>query len=210
MISDAADSEIFRLKVPTKKMSTNNKKYKDVLKELFSLAIHLLIALGITILFITFIAQKTVVHQTSMYPTLENADHLIVDKITYRFTDPKRFDIVIFPYKYAEKKNTYYIKRVIGLPGETVRIAEDGSIYINDKLLEENYGAETINYNDTLWNRGKGEGITLGDNEYFVMGDNRNNSVDSRFDIIGNVTRKEIIGRAVFRIFPFKSFGPID
>ncbi|MBR6303096.1 MAG: signal peptidase I [Lachnospiraceae bacterium] len=191
-------------------MSTNNKKYKDVLKELFSLAIHLLIALGITILFITFIAQKTVVHQTSMYPTLENADHLIVDKITYRFTDPKRFDIVIFPYKYAEKKNTYYIKRVIGLPGETVRIAEDGSIYINDKLLEENYGAETINYNDTLWNRGKGEGITLGDNEYFVMGDNRNNSVDSRFDIIGNVTRKEIIGRAVFRIFPFKSFGPID
>ena len=198
------------MKVPTKKMSTNNKKYKDVLKELFSLAIHLLIALGITILFITFIAQKTVVHQTSMYPTLENADHLIVDKITYRFTDPKRFDIVIFPYKYAEKKNTYYIKRVIGLPGETVRIAEDGSIYINDKLLEENYGAETINYNDTLWNRGKGEGITLGDNEYFVMGDNRNNSVDSRFDIIGNVTRKEIIGRAVFRIFPFKSFGPID
>ncbi len=191
-------------------MSTNNKKYKDVLKELFSLAIHLLIALGITILFITFIAQKTVVHQTSMYPTLENADHLIVDKITYRFTDPKRFDIVIFPYKYAEKKNTYYIKRVIGLPGETVRIAEDGSIYINDKLLEENYGAETIDYNDTLWNRGKGEGITLGDNEYFVMGDNRNNSVDSRFDIIGNVTRKEIIGRAVFRIFPFKSFGPID
>ena len=191
-------------------MSTNNKKYKDVLKELFSLAIHLLIALGITILFITFIAQKTVVHQTSMYPTLENADHLIVDKITYRFTDPKRFDIVIFPYKYAEKKNTYYIKRVIGLPGETVRIAEDGSIYINDKLLEENYGAETINYNDTLWNRGKGDGITLGDNEYFVMGDNRNNSVDSRFDIIGNVTRKEIIGRAVFRIFPFKSFGPID
>ena len=191
-------------------MSTNKKKYKDVLKELFSLAIHLLIALGITVLFITFIAQKTVVHQTSMHPTLENGDHLIVDKITYRFTDPKRFDIVIFPYKYAEKKNTYYIKRVIGLPGETVRIGEDGSIYINDKLLEENYGAEVINYNDTLWNRGKGEGITLGDDEYFVMGDNRNNSVDSRFDIIGNVTRKEIIGRAVFRLFPFKNFGPID
>ncbi|MCR4616862.1 MAG: signal peptidase I [Lachnospiraceae bacterium] len=190
-------------------MEKSKKKYKDVLKELFSLAIHLLIALGITVLFITFIAQKTVVHQTSMYPTLENGDHLIVDKITYRFSDPKRFDIVIFPYKYAEKKNTYYIKRVIGLPGETVRIDEEGNIYINDKILVESYGYETIDASNSMWSRGKGEGITLGEEEYFVMGDNRNNSVDSRFDIIGNVTRDEIVGRAVFRIFPFKDFGPV-
>jgi signal peptidase I len=188
------------------------KKYKDVLKELFSLAIHLLVALGITVLFITFIAQKTVVHQTSMHPTLEDGDHLVVDKITYRFSDPQRFDIVIFPYRYEnpERKNAYYIKRVIGLPGETVQIGEDGSIYINGKLLKENYGAEVIDASDERWNRGKGEGITLGEGEYFVIGDNRNNSVDSRFDIIGNVSRSEIVGRAVFRLFPFKNFGPVD
>ncbi len=184
--------------------------YKDVLKELFSLAIHILIALGITLLFITFIAQKTVVHQTSMFPTLNEGDHLIVDKISYRFTEPKRFDIVIFPYKLAEKKGSYYVKRIIGLPGETIRIADDGGIYINDKLLEEDYGRETIRVSGSTWNRGKGEGIVLGENEYFVMGDNRNNSVDSRFDVIGNVNGDEFVGRAIFRIYPFKSFGPID
>ncbi len=192
------------------KEGKKKKTYKDVLKELFSLAIHLLIALGITVLFITFVAQKTVVHQTSMYPTLNEGDHLVVDKITYRFADPQRFDIVIFPYREAEKKNTYYVKRIIGLPGETIRIGEDGSIFIDDKLLIEDYGREPINYYNTTWSRGKGEGITLGEGEYFVMGDNRNNSVDSRFDIIGNVQRKEIVGRAVFRMFPFKNFGPID
>ncbi len=186
------------------------KKYKDVLKELFSLALHLLIALGITALFITFVAQKTVVHQTSMFPTLNEGDHLVVDKITYRFSDPQRFDIVIFPYKYAEKKNTYYVKRIIGLPGETIRIDDEGQIFIDNKLLIEDYGREVINASNTNWSRGKGSGVTLGEDEYFVMGDNRNNSVDSRFDIIGNIKRSEIVGRAVFRIFPFKSFGVLD
>ena len=207
--TEAVDEEIEN----EESSSTGTKKkktYKEVLKELFSLAIHLLVALGITVLFITFVAQKTVVHQTSMFPTLNDGDHLVVDKITYRFTDPQRFDIVIFPYREAEKKNTYYVKRIIGLPGETVRIGEDGSIFIDDKMLIESYGRETIDYYSTYWSRGKGEGITLGDDEYFVMGDNRNNSVDSRYDIIGNVSRSEIVGRAVFRIFPFKDFGPVD
>ena len=186
------------------------KTYKEVLKELFSLAIHLLIALGLTVLFITFVAQKTVVHQTSMYPTLNEGDHLVVDKISYRFSNPQRFDIIIFPYRDAEKKNTFYVKRIIGLPGETVKIGEDGNVYIDGKLLIDNYGREPINYDNMQWSRGKGEGVTLGEDEYFVMGDNRNNSVDSRFDVIGNVQRSEIVGRAVFRLFPFKNFGPID
>lgn len=77
-----------------------------------------------------------------MQPTLYSGDNLIVEKISYRFNEPKRFDIIVFPYQYAKK--TYYIKRVIGLPGETVRIDEEGNIYINDEILEEHYGKEVI------------------------------------------------------------------
>ena len=87
---------------------------------------------------ITFVAQRTDVNGTSMVPTLEDGDQLIADKLTYHFRDPERFDIVIFPYQYAA--NTYFIKRVIGLPGERVRIDEQGNIFINDELLKENYG----------------------------------------------------------------------
>ena len=94
------------------------------------------------------------------------------------------------------------IKRIIGLPGETVQIDENGNIYINGELLEENYGAETIQ------NPGRAANpITLGDDEYFVMGDNRNNSKDSRSEEVGNVKRSQIIGRAWLRIWPLNKFG---
>ena len=187
-----------------KPAKSKNKK----LKEAFSTVLYFLIVLLVTWLLITFVIQRTVVEQTSMETTLQSGDSLLVDKISYRFTEPKRFDIVIFPYKLAEKK-TYYIKRVIGLPGETVRIDYDGNIYINDKILEENYGKETIQPNSS-WSAKMDKGITLADDEYFVMGDNRNNSVDSRFDNVGAVKRDEIIGRAILRIFPFNKFGKID
>ncbi len=191
-------------KTDSKPVKSKNKK----LKEAFSTVLYFLIVLLVTWLLITFVIQRTVVEQTSMETTLQSGDSLLVDKISYRFTEPKRFDIVIFPYKLAEKK-TYYIKRVIGLPGETVRIDYDGNIYINDKILEENYGRETIQPNSS-WSAKMDKGITLADDEYFVMGDNRNNSVDSRFDNVGAVKRDEIIGRAILRIFPFNKFGKID
>lgn len=151
-------------------------------------------------LLIHFVAQRTDVNGSSMYPTLENRDQLICDKLTYRFKDPERFDIVIFPYQYADK--TYFIKRIIGLPGETVRIDEDGNIYINGEILDEDYGYETIQYAGLA-----AEEIRLGDDEYFVMGDNRNNSEDSRFPDVGNIKRDDIIGRALCRIYPFTKFG---
>jgi len=87
----------------------------------------------LSFLLIHFVAQRTDVNGTSMVPTLEDGDQLIADKVTYRFRDPERFDIIIFPYQYAEK--TYFIKRIIGLPGERVRIDEQGKIYINGKVL---------------------------------------------------------------------------
>ena len=149
---------------------------------------------------ITFVAQRTDVNGTSMVPTLEDGDQLIADKLSYHFRDPERFDIVIFPYQYAA--NTYFIRRVIGLPGERVRIDEQGNIFINDELLKESYGYERMEYAGLA-----AEEIQLGDDEYFVLGDNRNVSEDSRYPDVGNIKRSNFIGRAWLRIYPFSEFG---
>ena len=164
--------------------------------EILSLLLYIVIVFGICFLIITFVGQRSRVSGSSMEPTLSDGDNLIVDKISYRLHDPERFDIIIFPYQYEE--NTYYIKRIIGLPGETVYINDAGEIYINGTLLKENYGLETIQ-NPGL----ASEPITLGDDEYFVMGDNRNNSTDSRFASVGEIKRQDIIGKAWVRIYPF-------
>ncbi|MBQ4045534.1 MAG: signal peptidase I, partial [Lachnospiraceae bacterium] len=143
--------------------------------------IYFVIVIGISYLIVTFVGQRTVVDGMSMYNTLTDQDNLIVDKISYRFHDPERFDIVVF--RYQNEKDTLFIKRVIGLPGETIQIAGD-DIYIDGQLLEEDYGYEPI------LDEGRAiEPITLGDNEYFVLGDNRNDSMDSREENVGNVNR---------------------
>ena len=171
---------------------------KKILKELMSTALYLLVVLALTWLLITYVIQRTEVDGSSMEPTLSNGDNLFVDKISYRFHDPERFDIIVFPFRY--KENTYYIKRIIGMPGETVRIDTDGNIYINEVKLEESYGKEVIRA-DRL---GRSVNpVVLGEDEYFVMGDNRNNSSDSRTEAVGNISRKDIIGRAWVRIWPF-------
>ena len=173
-----------------------------VMKEMISTLVYLLGVLCLTWLVITFIGQRTEVDGSSMEPMLSNGDNLIVDKISYRFRDPQRYDIIVFPFKYQE--NTFYIKRIIGLPGETVQIDEQGTIYINGEVLPENYGREII--------RAETVGIAanpiiLGEDEYFVMGDNRNSSMDSRTEIVGNIKREVIIGRAWIRIWPLNKLG---
>ncbi|MBE5873280.1 MAG: signal peptidase I [Lachnospiraceae bacterium] len=175
---------------------------KKVMKEIASTGLYLLIVLLITWFIITFVGVRTVVDGDSMLPTLNDKDNLIVDKLTYRFKDPQRFDIIVFPFQYQE--DTYYIKRIIGLPGETVQIDENGKIYINGEVLSESYGREIIKpeYIGVAW-----EPVVLGEDEYFVMGDNRNNSSDSRSPIVGNIHRDDIIGRAWVRIWPFSNFG---
>lgn len=173
---------------------------KNVLKEILSTSIYLLVVLCVAYLIVTYVGQRTQVSGSSMESTLSDADHLIVDKISYRFSNPERFDIIVFPFQYD--KETYYIKRIIGMPGETVQIDIDGKIYINGELLEENYGREVIQ------NPGRAsEPIQLGSDEYFVMGDNRNNSSDSRDPSVGNIHKKDIIGRAFIRIWPLSKFG---
>lgn len=173
-----------------------------VMKEMINTLLYLLAVLCLTWVVIHFVGQRTEVEGASMETTLSNGDNLIVDKISYRFRDPERFDIIVFPFKY--KENTFYIKRIIGLPGETVQIDEQGNIYINGEKLEESYGREVIKPENIGIAR---EPIVLGEDEYFVMGDNRNNSTDSRTEIVGNIHRSEIIGRAWVRIWPLSEFG---
>ena len=175
---------------------------KKVMREILSTGLYLLIVLCLTYLVIAFVGQRTEVNGGSMEPTLSDEDNLIVDKITYRFSDPERFDIIVFPFKYKEK--TYYIKRIIGLPGETVQIDQQGNIYIDGEILHENYGKEVIQPDHIGL---ASQPITLGDDEYFVLGDNRNNSKDSRVSQVGNIKRDDIIGRAWVRIWPFDKFG---
>lgn len=176
-----------------------------IMRELLNTAIYLLCVLGAVWLVITFVGQRTEVEGASMENTLHNGDNLIVDKLSYRFHDPERFDIIVFPFQFQD--NTYYIKRIIGLPGETVQIMDDGSIYINGEKLEENYGMEVIKP-ETIGRAA--EPIELEDDEYFVMGDNRNNSSDSRTDMVGNIKRESIIGKAWLRIWPVSDFGVLQ
>lgn len=176
-----------------------------IMRELLNTAIYLLCVLGAVWLVITFVGQRTEVEGASMENTLHNGDNLIVDKLSYRFHDPERFDIIVFPFQFQD--NTYYIKRIIGLPGETVQIMDDGSIYINGEKVEENYGMEVIKP-ETIGRAA--EPIELGDDEYFVMGDNRNNSSDSRTDMVGNIKRENIIGKAWLRIWPVSDFGVLQ
>ena len=177
-------------------------KERSIFRELGGWLLYILIIIGLTYLIITFVGQRTRVSGSSMETTLSNGDNLIVDKLTYHFKEPKRYDIIVFPYKYEE--NTYYIKRIIGLPGETVQVI-DGYTYINgEQLAGDIYGAEVMESAGIA-----AEPITLGEDEYFVLGDNRNHSSDSRDPSVGILKRKDMMGRAWIRIYPFDKMGVI-
>lgn len=172
---------------------------KNPVKEVISFILYLAVVAGACYLIVTFVGQRTVVSGTSMVPTLQDKDNLITDKISYRFRDPERYDIIVLR---VESQHENFIKRVIGLPGETVQIV-GGRVYINGELLESDvYG------NELMINPGRAfQPITLGEDEYFVLGDNRNDSADSRIEEVGNVDKSRIIGRAFVRIWPFNTIG---
>lgn len=174
---------------------------KEIIKELSGWLLYIVLIIALTWTVVTFAGQRTEVSGSSMETTLSDKDQLIVDKMTYRFRDPKRYDIVVFPYQYQD--NTYYIKRIIGLPGETVQILS-GMVYIDGMRLDEHYG------NEVMENPGIAEEpLTLGEDEYFVLGDNRNNSSDSRASDVGLIHRKDLIGRAWIRVWPLSQIGVI-
>ena len=181
---------------------TEEKKERSTMREVISMLLYIGVILALTYLIITYVGQRTQVSGMSMYPTLSDGDNLIVDKISYRFKDPQRYDIIVFPFQYKEK--TYYIKRIIGLPGEEVQVI-DGEVYINGEKLGEDYGREVMEEAGLA-----AEPIQLGEDEYFVLGDNRNNSEDSRYGDIGRVNKKYITGKLWFQISPMKDAGLLN
>ena len=166
------------------------------LREIVTLVI---LALLIVVPIRVFIAQPFVVEGLSMFPTFGDHDYLIVDEISYRIGDPERGDVIIF--RYPGNPSVFYIKRIIGLPGETVRI-ERGAVAItkvdgSTLTFDEPYVVtEDATYTLTS---------TLGAGQYFVMGDNRPKSSDSR--VWGPLPKEDIIGRAYLRVFPFDKAG---
>ena len=169
---------------------------KKIIKEIIIWLLLIVLTITASYFITTNVFVKTAVAGVSMEPTLMEGQVVIVNKIEYYLKSPKRNDVIV--YKQSNREHSYYeIKRVIGLPGETVKI-KNGIIYINDEVLKEKIKTETIE------NAGLAEeGIKLDDNEYFVLGDNRNDSEDSRFASVGNVLRNEILGKAVAIETPF-------
>ena len=148
-----------------------------------------IIILIVVILVKFFVVSTVRVNGNSMYKTLHNKDLMILNKIKYNFKNVERFDIVVVKYE-----NHYIIKRVIALPGEVIEY-KDNVLYINDRKVQDKYNS--IEQDDFS--------LELGNDEYFVMGDNRGDSLDSR--IIGPIDKDDIMGNSEFIIFPFTRFG---
>jgi signal peptidase I len=167
------------------------------LEGLKTIGLSAVLAFGIR----TFVAEARYIPSGSMLPTLQINDRLIVDKLGYHFKNPQRGDVVVFsPTDTLEKQNFHdaFIKRVIGLPGDKVEV-KDGRVFINDKPLEEDYIADRPQYQYGP--------VTVPQDQYLVLGDNRNNSYDSHY--WGFVPRNHIIGRAVVRFWPMNRLGEI-
>ena len=148
---------------------------------------------------VTFLCCRSTVAGNSMEETLSNNNTVLINRISYAFDGPKRFDCIAFQQD-SVNSSKIYIKRVIGLPGETIQI-KDGKVYINDSQLDD-YVDTLILAPGSAANQYK-----LGSDEYFVLGDNRNNSEDSRFASVGMVKRSNIVGKVWMVIEPFNSLG---
>lgn len=157
------------------------------------------IAIVAVLLIRTFLVQPFLVSGDSMVPTFQNGDYLLIDELTYRLREPQRGEVIVFRYPKDEK--LFFIKRVIGLPGERVEIADGRITIINSEhpqgfMLDETYISSTLETN------GK-EDITLAEGQYFVLGDNRSFSLDSRS--WGPVFKPEIVGLVRLRLLPFSA-----
>ena len=161
----------------------NEKKLEKKLINIICSSLYFFLVMFLTLLLIKYVGQRTEVIGSSMAPTLTDGDNLVVDKLTYKFREPRRGDIIVFPYR--DRSNVFYIN-------------EKSDVYINGELYQEDYLMEAYMEDPGV----AGVPFTLKEGEYFVMGDNRNNSTDSRKLSIGTVKREELTGRAFMRIWP--------
>ena len=179
-----------------KTQSIKKGKKTDIKSEIKDWAITITIAIIVAIIIRTFLFSFAEVQQSSMYPTLQEDNKLCIEKVSYWFgNDVKRGDIVII--KIADDMD--YVKRVVALEGETIRIT-DSKVYINDTLLKEDYLDDNLIYDDF-------DEVTVPEGHFFAMGDNRENSIDSRSSSIGFISEKQLEGRVMFRVSPFTTFG---
>lgn len=159
--------------------------FKKIAKKAGFALIFFFAAYGAASFLNDYIIQYERIAGTSMEPFLIEDERVVISKIPFWFHEPERFDVIAF-----SRKHEFYVKRVIGLPGEEVSI-QDGSIYIDGQILPENYGKEKMTEDM--------EAVVLQENEYFVLGDNRNYSLDSRSEEIGTVDKKQIMGKVLFK-----------
>ena len=179
-----------------RKKKVNMGIVKEVAGWIFEIVVTILIAFTC----VYFVGLRTSVVGQSMEGTLSSGDEILVNRFLYKVTDPKPNDLVVF-LPNGNEKSHYYVKRVIAVPGDTVLI-KNGAVYVNGELFQEEAEVASIEEAGLA-----AEEITLEDDEYFVLGDNRNNSEDSRYANIGNVKKEYMIGKAWFRIAPLGKFG---
>lgn len=172
---------------------THRANKKQLIKEyVFLILLSVIVFYGAR----TFIGLPARANGESMYPTIKDNEIVIVNRLAYLFSKPKKNDIIIFPYSMDKS----YIKRIIGVEGDEINIFEN-SIYINGNILSDAYSQDVSSEGDRQYP------FIVEKNSYFVLGDNRLASMDSRYSSVGNVKKEKITGRVDIKIYPFKLFS---